>query len=77
VARRQTGGGVLGFRAAGLRDAVGVFANLECAITTHAAWWSRTTKVFHFRASPGTTAILRAANIRWVSLANNHSLDFE
>lgn len=60
-----------------LRDGDGVFANLECAITTHAARWSRTPKVFHFRASPGTTAILRAAKIRWVSLANNHSLDFE
>jgi poly-gamma-glutamate capsule biosynthesis protein CapA/YwtB (metallophosphatase superfamily) len=60
-----------------LRDADGVFANLECAITAHPARWSRTPKVFHFRASPGTTEILRAANIRWVSLANNHSLDFE
>lgn len=60
-----------------LRCAGGVFANLECAITAHAERWSRTPKVFHFRASPATTAILRAANIRWVSLANNHSMDFE
>jgi poly-gamma-glutamate synthesis protein (capsule biosynthesis protein) len=60
-----------------LRNADGVFANLECAITAHPLRWSRTPKAFHFRASPGTTAILRAGNIRWVSLANNHSLDFE
>lgn len=60
-----------------LRAADGVLANLECAITTHPLPWSRTPKVFHFRASPGTTAILAAANIRCVSLANNHSLDFE
>lgn len=59
-----------------LRDADAVLANLECAITDHAAQWSRTPKVFHFRASPATTAILSAANIRWVSLANNHSMDF-
>lgn len=60
-----------------LRSVDGVFANLECAITAHAGRWSRTPKVFHFRASPATTSILRAANIRWVSLANNHSMDFE
>lgn len=60
-----------------LRDADAVLANLECAITAHTAQWSRTPKVFHFRASPATTAILRAANIRWVSLANNHSMDFD
>ena len=60
-----------------LRSADGVFANLECAITAHTARWSRTPKVFHFRASPTTTAILRAANVRWVSLANNHTMDFE
>ena len=40
-----------------LRSADGVFANLECAITAHGARWSRTPKVFHFRASPTTTAI--------------------
>jgi poly-gamma-glutamate synthesis protein (capsule biosynthesis protein) len=60
-----------------LRQADGAFANLECALTTHARPWSRTRKVFHFRAAPDAAAILSAANIRWVSLANNHSMDFE
>lgn len=60
-----------------LRAAAGAIANLECALTTHARPWSRTPKVFHFRAAPAATAILAAAGIRWVSLANNHSLDFE
>lgn len=59
-----------------LRAADGVLANLECALTTHAEPWTATPKVFHFRASPDATAILAAANIRWVSLANNHSMDF-
>lgn len=60
-----------------LRAASGSVANLECALTNHAWTWSRTPKVFHFRAAPAATAILNAAGIRWVSLANNHSLDFE
>jgi poly-gamma-glutamate synthesis protein (capsule biosynthesis protein) len=60
-----------------LRSADAVFANLECAITEHTRPWSRTPKVFHFRADPTALDVLRAGNIRYVSLANNHSLDFE
>ncbi len=60
-----------------LRSADAVFANLECAITEHTRRWSRTPKVFHFRADPPAVEVLRAANIRFVSLANNHLLDFE
>lgn len=60
-----------------LRGADAVIANLECAVTAHAEPWSRTPKVFHFRADPRATRVLKAANIRCVSLANNHSLDFE
>ncbi|HEY9900066.1 MAG TPA: CapA family protein [Pantanalinema sp.] len=60
-----------------LRRSDGAIANLECALTTHARPWSRTPKVFHFRADPRATGVLRAANVRCVSLANNHSLDFE
>ncbi|MNX85926.1 Capsule biosynthesis protein CapA [compost metagenome] len=52
-------------------------ANLECALTDHAAPWARTPKVFHFRAEPWAVRFLTAANVRCVSLANNHSLDFE
>lgn len=50
--------------------------NLECAITTHTERWTRTEKVFHFRAAPGAVKVLRAARIDAVSLANNHVLDF-
>ena len=60
-----------------LRSADAVFANLECAITRHRTPWSRTSKVFHFGAAPEAIAVLRAGNIRCVSLANNHTLDYE
>jgi poly-gamma-glutamate synthesis protein (capsule biosynthesis protein) len=60
-----------------LQSADAVFANLECAITRHRIPWTRTDKVFHFGASPEAIAVLRAGNIRCVSLANNHILDFE
>jgi len=60
-----------------MRQADGVIANLECAITTHAQPWHRTAKVFHFGADPKAIDVLRAGNIRAVSLANNHILDFE
>ncbi len=51
--------------------------NLECAITSHRRPWTRTPKVFHFRADPPAVAVLAAARIDAVSLANNHTLDFE
>jgi poly-gamma-glutamate capsule biosynthesis protein CapA/YwtB (metallophosphatase superfamily) len=60
-----------------LRGADAVFANLECAITTSAQQWRRTPKAFHFRAEPACVDVLKAGNVRFVSLANNHALDFE
>jgi poly-gamma-glutamate capsule biosynthesis protein CapA/YwtB (metallophosphatase superfamily) len=51
--------------------------NLECAITEHRRLWSRTPKVFHFRADPVAVEVLRAARVDACSLANNHTLDFE
>jgi poly-gamma-glutamate capsule biosynthesis protein CapA/YwtB (metallophosphatase superfamily) len=51
--------------------------NLECAITEHERPWSRTFKVFHFRADPPAVEVLRAARVDACSLANNHTLDFE
>lgn len=60
-----------------LREADAVIANLECAISTDGRAWSRAPKAFHFRADPAAVGVLRAGNIRCVSLANNHSLDFE
>jgi poly-gamma-glutamate synthesis protein (capsule biosynthesis protein) len=60
-----------------LQGADAVFANLECAITTHHRPWSRTPKVFHFGAVPEAIDVLKTGNISFVSLANNHVLDFE
>jgi poly-gamma-glutamate capsule biosynthesis protein CapA/YwtB (metallophosphatase superfamily) len=52
--------------------------NLECAVTTYRRPWTRTAKVFHFRAGPSRAIeTLRAARIDACSLANNHTLDFE
>jgi len=51
--------------------------NLECAITDNEQPWTRTPKVFHFRARPSAIETLRAARIDACSLANNHTLDFE
>ena len=51
--------------------------NLECALTDHERPWTRTPKVFHFRASPSAVEVLKAARVDVCSLANNHTLDFE
>ena len=51
--------------------------NLECAITGHRSPWSRTPKVFHFRADPPAVEVLQAARVDACSLANNQTLDFE
>ena len=49
--------------------------NLECAITDNEQPWTRTAKVFHFRAKPSAIETLRTARIDACSLANNHTLD--
>jgi poly-gamma-glutamate capsule biosynthesis protein CapA/YwtB (metallophosphatase superfamily) len=51
--------------------------NLECALTTRLQPWTRTSKVFHFRADPSAVSVLQAARIDACSLANNHTLDYE
>jgi poly-gamma-glutamate synthesis protein (capsule biosynthesis protein) len=60
-----------------LQSADAVVANLECAITARTERWEKTPKVFHFRARPEAVAVLQAANVGCVSLANNHTLDFQ
>jgi poly-gamma-glutamate synthesis protein (capsule biosynthesis protein) len=50
--------------------------NLECCITAHDIRWSRTPKVFFFRTGPENIEVLKTADIDFVSLANNHALDF-
>ena len=59
-----------------LRSCDAVTANLECAITTFKQRWVKTPKLFYFGVRPAATSILRVANVRCVSLANNHILDF-
>lgn len=58
-------------RAADLR-----FINLECVISDRGSPWQPGHKMFHFRAHPKAIAVLRAAGIDGVSLANNHTLDY-
>jgi poly-gamma-glutamate synthesis protein (capsule biosynthesis protein) len=60
-----------------LHSADVLIAGLECAITTATTPWTKTPKVFHFRAPPEATAVLQTAGVRMVSLANNHVLDFD
>ena len=40
------------------------------------AEWTKTFKLFHFRANPDAIKVLKTASIDYVSLANNHSLDY-
>jgi poly-gamma-glutamate capsule biosynthesis protein CapA/YwtB (metallophosphatase superfamily) len=51
--------------------------NLECALTNHLQPWTRTWKMFHFRADPEAVRVLQAAHIDACTLANNHILDYE
>ena len=58
-----------------LRDADLALVNLECVIASGGAPF-RPRRVFYFRASPSTVEVLRVAGIDYVSLANNHALDY-
>ncbi len=51
--------------------------NLECALTMHDREWTRTRKMFHFRADPRAARVLQVAHVDACALANNHVLDFE
>ena len=51
--------------------------NLECVIATDGKPWTRTPKVFFFRADPQVVEVLKVAGVDYVSLANNHSMDFQ
>jgi poly-gamma-glutamate capsule biosynthesis protein CapA/YwtB (metallophosphatase superfamily) len=61
-----------------LRDLDGIFGNLECTLSTRGSQWTRTRRPFHFRADPDwAVPALQSAGFDWVSLANNHLLDYE
>lgn len=57
-----------------LRAADGVILNLECVLSDRGDPWPG--KVFTFRSATRNVAVLRAASVRAVSLANNHALDY-
>ncbi|MCS6951325.1 MAG: CapA family protein [Bryobacterales bacterium] len=59
------------FQAADVR-----ICNLECVISDRGRRWTATPKVFHFRSDAKNVAVLRAAGMDAVSLANNHVLDY-
>lgn len=50
--------------------------NLECVISDHGSPWARSPKAFHFQSDAKNLAVLKAARVDAVSLANNHTLDF-
>ncbi len=52
------------------------FCNLECVISDRGEPWSAYPKPFHFRSAARNVAVLAAAQINAVSLANNHVLDY-
>ncbi len=53
-----------------------LLVNLECVISDKGEQWTRTPKVFHFRAKPKAIDVLKVAGVDYVSLANNHTLDY-
>jgi poly-gamma-glutamate synthesis protein (capsule biosynthesis protein) len=60
-----------------MREADLSLINLECVIASKGTEWSRTWKPFHFRAGLEAIEVLKSASIDHVSLANNHTLDYE
>ena len=50
--------------------------NLECVISDRGTPWSAYPKAFHFRSDAKNIAVLAAARMNAVSLANNHVLDY-
>jgi poly-gamma-glutamate capsule biosynthesis protein CapA/YwtB (metallophosphatase superfamily) len=51
--------------------------NLECVISDRGSPWNITPRVFHFRSDAKNIETLKSAGIDAVTLANNHTLDFE
>jgi poly-gamma-glutamate capsule biosynthesis protein CapA/YwtB (metallophosphatase superfamily) len=58
------------------RSADGRICNLECVLSDRGAPWSEYYKAFHFRSAAKNVAVLAAAGINTVSIANNHVLDY-
>lgn len=60
------------FRTSDLR-----IGNLECVLSDRGAPWDRTPKTFHFRTDAKNEECLTTAGFDFLSLANNHALDYE
>jgi poly-gamma-glutamate capsule biosynthesis protein CapA/YwtB (metallophosphatase superfamily) len=60
-----------------LRSSEVRICNLECVLSDRGAPWGRTPKTFHFRTDAKNLEALLEAGIDIVSIANNHSLDYE
>ena len=60
-----------------MRGADLTVVNLECAITASTGRWPGAPKAFYFGAPPAAAQTLAHAGIGLVSLANNHTLDFD
>lgn len=57
-----------------LAAADGMLLNLECCVSDRGEPWSG--RLFHFRAPPTAVDALTLLDVRCVTLANNHVLDF-
>ncbi|MCW5982976.1 MAG: CapA family protein [Bryobacteraceae bacterium] len=51
-------------------------ANLECVLADRGEPWTRTPKTFHFRSDARNVVVLQTARLDFVSVANNHSIDY-
>ena len=60
-----------------LRAADVAIVNLECALTDSTGRWHGVPKAYYFAAPSTAGQALANAGIRMVSLANNHSLDYD
>lgn len=60
-----------------LRQADCRICNLECVVSDRGRPWGLTPKAFHFRSDAKNVSVLTAVGITAVSVANNHTLDFE
>ena len=67
--------GVWGTMLDRVRPLDGLFCNLECCLSTRGS--QRPGRTYHFRAAPDwAVPALRAGEVTWASLANNHVLDY-
>ena len=59
-----------------LRRADGRICNLECVLSDVGKPWAEYEKAFYFQSAAKNSAVLNAARINGVSIANNHVLDY-